>query len=90
MAFLIDAFAVTDEQYLGGFVPDVEGVRNLVGDGSVVNEVEVVEVDGVGWLIPFEPVLDEGACGATDTVFEDNLGAGAGFCSDLIQLALGL
>jgi len=90
MAFLVDAFAVADEQYLGGFMPDVEGVGDLVGNGSVVDQVEVVEVDGVGGLITFEPVLDQGTCGATDTVFEDDLGAGAGSCSDLIQLALGL
>lgn len=76
MAFVIDTFPVADEQYLGRFVMDHERVGDFIGYRPEAYQVEVVEVDGIGGLISFEPAFNEGAGGAAGTVFEDQLGTG--------------
>lgn len=76
VAFVIDTFPVADKQYLGRFVMDHECVGHFIGYRPETYEVEVVKVDGIGWLISFEPAFNEGAGGAAGTVFEDQLGTG--------------
>src|SRR5258708_6622078 len=46
VAFVIDAFSIADEQYLGGFVFYEEHFDDPVGDGPVADEVKVVEING--------------------------------------------
>ena len=75
VAFVIDAFSVADEQYLGGFVLYEERFDDLVGDGPVADEVKVVEINGFRLTRSFQAAFYEGAGGATGTVFEDELGA---------------
>ena len=76
MTLVIDAFSVADEQYLGGFVVDVERIGHFFGNGPEAYQIEVIKVDGIGWLISFEPAFNEGTGRAAGTVLEDQLGAG--------------
>jgi len=76
MTLFIDAFSVADEQHLGGFVVDHERVGHFFGDRPEAYQIEVIEVDGIGGLISFEPAFNEGAGGAAGTVLEDQLGTG--------------
>ena len=55
---------------------DHERIGNFIGDRPEAYQVEVVKVDGIGWLISFEPAFNEGAGRAAGTVFEDQLGTG--------------
>lgn len=84
MAFLVDTFSVPDEQDLRGFVVDAEGVGYFIGYRPVADEVQVVKINGGGWLISFQPAFDEGAGGAAGTVLENELRAVCGFFPDLI------
>jgi hypothetical protein len=40
---------------------DHECVGHFIGDRPEAYQVEVIKVDGIGWLISFEPAFDEGA-----------------------------
>lgn len=88
MAFVIDALAIADQQYLGGLVVYLENIRYFIGYGPVADQIEVVEINGF-WLIgSFEAAFYQGAGRATRTMLEDQLGAGSGFFFDLVQLRL--
>ena len=52
MAFVIDAFAIFYHQYLRRFVPYLVQVSNVVGNISMIDEVQVVEV-GSFWYAGF-------------------------------------
>jgi hypothetical protein len=71
MAFLIYAFPIDNQQNLRGFMLDFEGFGDLVGDRAEVYEIQIIEVDGFGLLNSFEPAFDEGAGGASGTVFKN-------------------
>ena len=86
MTFLVNTFPVDNEQDLRGFVFYPKGFRDFVGDGAIADEVEVVKIDGFRLPVSFEPVLDQGACGAARTVLEYELGAAGGPFADLVQL----
>ena len=90
MAFVIDALAVADQQYLWGFVVDAEEVGHFIGHGTVADQVEEIEVDGFGLFGSFQPSLYHGACRAAGAVFKNYLGAAGGSFPDLFQLGLGL
>lgn len=90
MAFVVYAFPVADEQNLGAFVPYSEGVSYLVGNGAEAYEVKIVEINGIGWLVSFEPAFHEGACRAAGTVLKDQLRAVGRSLLDFIQLMLRL
>jgi hypothetical protein len=90
MAFVIDAFAVADEQDLGRFMLHEEIFGYFVGNGPVPDEIKKVEINGFRLFGPFEAAFYEGAGGATGTVFEDELGTGGGTLPDLFQLGFGL
>jgi hypothetical protein len=90
MAFVIDALAVADQEYLGGFMVDLEEVGDPVGDRPVIDQVEVVEIDGFRAFPSFQPAFDYGAGGATGTVFKDQLGTVGRFGLDLFELCLGV
>lgn len=90
MAFVVDAFAVADQEDLGRFVTDLEDIGDLIGDGPVTEEVEEVEIDGMGLFGSFQAAFYDGAGGATGTVFEDHLGAGGGSGFDVFELRFGL
>ncbi len=63
MAFVIDTFSIPDEQDLGGFVMDTEGIGHFIGDGAEADKVEIIEVDGVGRLVALQPAFNQGAGG---------------------------
>ena len=88
MTLIIDALAIADEQHLWGFMIDPEHIGNLLGDGPVVQKIQEVEIDAAGFHGPFQPALDEGAGGATGTMFEDELWAAGRSFPDLFQLRL--
>lgn len=88
MAFVINAFPIGNEQDLGRLVRNGECFRDFVRNGTVVDEVEVVEVDRFGRAASFQSVFHHGACGAAGTVLEDNLGASGRSFLDLVELLL--
>jgi len=55
---------------------DHERIGHLIGYRPEIYQIEVIKVDGVGWLVSFEPVLNKGAGRAAGTVLEDHLGTG--------------
>ncbi len=75
MTFVIDAFSIEDQQNLWGLVWDVEISGDLIGYGPVIQQVEVVEIDGLRGPGPFQPVFDHGTGGAAGTVLENDLRA---------------
>jgi hypothetical protein len=88
VALVIDAFSVTDDQDLRGFMAYEEVDLDLIGDGAIFQEVEIVEIQAGGWLGPFQSTLYQGAGGASGAVFEDHLGAVGRSFTDLFQLGL--
>ena len=88
VALLINAFSIADQQYLGRFMVDPEGFGDLIGDGTVAEQVQEIEIDGCGELRSFEPVLHQLTGGATGTMFEDHLGAIRRSFADLFELCL--
>jgi hypothetical protein len=88
MAFVIDALAIADQQYLGGLVVYLENIGYFIGYGPVANEIEVVEINGFWLFGSFEAAFYQGAGGATRTVLKDQLGTGSGFFFNLVQLSL--
>ena len=76
VAFVIDAFAIADEEDLWGFVLDEEGFGDPIGNGPVTDEIKIVEINGFRLFGPFQAAFYEGAGGTAGTVFEDELGTG--------------
>jgi hypothetical protein len=86
MAFLIYAFPIDNQQNLRGFVLDFEVFGDFVGDRAEAYEIEIIEVDRRGLLNSFEPTFDEGAGGASSTVFKNELRSAGGPFANLFQL----
>ena len=86
MAFIVYTLSVADKEYLGGFVFYKEIFHYLIGQGAVAQEVQVIEIDSVRLLDPFQPVLDHGAGGTAGAMFKNELRAGGGSFPDLFQL----
>jgi hypothetical protein len=60
MTLIIHTFPVAYEQYLRRFVMDHERVGDFIGYRPEAYQVEVIKVDGIGWLVSFEPAFNEG------------------------------
>ena len=90
MAFIINTFSVTDDQYLGGFMFYEESFDDFVRDGAIPDQVEVVKVNGFGKCDSFQPAFHQGTGTAAGAVFEYHLGAPGRFLEDLVQLCFGL
>lgn len=88
MAFVINALAIADEQYLGGFMMDLKGGGYLIRYGTIINEVQVIKVDLGGLSGSFQPVFDQMTGRAPGTVLKDQLRAMGGFGPDLVELSL--
>ena len=88
MTFVINAFAVTDKEYLGAFMMNLEDLRNLIRYASVTDEVKEVEQRAFRRLLPLEAVFCHGGDGATGAVLEDHHRLLPAFLSYFIQLGL--
>src|SRR5258708_40234554 len=86
MTFVVNTFAVTDDQYLGGFMFYQESFGYFVGDGAVTDQVQVVEVNRSGKWHSFQPALHQLTGGTAGAMFEYYLGAIGRFFADIVQL----
>lgn len=74
MAFVIDTFTIPDDQDLGRLMRHLKAIGDLIGDGTVAQQVEEIEVNIPGLRAPFQAALDQGAGGTAGTVLKDHLG----------------
>jgi hypothetical protein len=74
MAFIIDTFTITDDQYLGRFVRHPKAVGDLIGDETIAQQVEEIKVDIPGLGISFQATFYQGAGGTAGTMLKDHLG----------------
>lgn len=72
VAFVIDAFPLAYEQYLGGFVNYLESICNFIGDRAVTYQVEIIKQDVLRRRFSFQPAPGHSADGAPGAVLEDN------------------
>jgi len=86
VALIIYAFSIADDQDLRGFMAYEEVYLDLIGDWPVFDQVKIIEIQGGGWLGPFQSALYEGAGRAPGAVFEDHLGSVGGSFEDFFQL----
>jgi hypothetical protein len=74
VTFVVDALPVADQQDLGAFMVDPEGVGHSIGDGAVADQVQVIKVDRVRLLGSVQPAFYYRADGTPGAVFENELG----------------
>ncbi len=86
VAFIKNAFALFDEQYLRAFVPHIKMLGDMVGELPVGNEVEQVPVELVVQSGTFEPVQHHATDAATGTVLKNELRFAGRLRNELRQL----
>ncbi len=73
MAFVVEHFAIFDEQDLRGFMRDAKALRHQIGQRSESNQIQVVRGDFVrvlGFPVSQETIQGHAANGAAGTVLE--------------------
>jgi hypothetical protein len=74
MTVIVDGFAVTDHQDLGGFMPDIKIFGYFIGEGAMGYQIQEIEIETLWWFRSFEPATDQLGGGATGAVFVYDLG----------------
>jgi len=86
MTFVVNAFPISDQQNLGGFMFHIQGSGNLSGKGTMCQEVEIIEVSAFEFFRVFQPVPGNTADITAGTVFKNDLRALMGQMNDFVQL----
>jgi hypothetical protein len=84
VAFIENAFAVFDEQYLRAFVPHLENFGYLVGKGAMGNEIQKVTIDGLVQGMTLQPVQYHATDAASGAVLKDQLRLASRLFFDLL------
>ena len=75
MAFVIDTFAIYDQEDLGRLMVNPKCLGNSIGNGPVADEIEIIEVDLLRLVSALQTVFDDRANGAACAVLKDHLRA---------------